>query len=119
MKEKNLSPAEAPLRLAVKKQGRIELIPIPDILFIQGADNYVELVLRDGRRELYDSTLARIGAILPADFFRIHKSYLVRLSAVQRIHVHAGSHYAVELIGGQILPVGRTHYHGLRSKIIG
>jgi two-component system response regulator LytT len=105
-------------RLAVRKRGRIELVPISHVLFVRGADNHVELVLRDGRRELYDSTLAGIGAILLADFVRIHKSYLVRLSAVQRIQVRGGSQYTVELTGGALLPVGRTRYKAIRAKLL-
>jgi len=49
-------PHERAPRLVVRKQGRLELIAMADVLYVQGADNYVELVLRDGRRELHDST---------------------------------------------------------------
>lgn len=105
-------------RLAVRKRGRIELVPVSDLLFVQGADNYVELVLRDGRRELYDSTLAEICRILPSDFVRIHKSYVVRLSAVQWIQVRGGSQYTVKLAGGPLLPIGRTRYKTIQARLV-
>src|SRR5262249_33182632 len=47
-------------RLAVRKHGRIELVNIDDVLYVQGAGNYSELVLADGRRELHDKTLEKI-----------------------------------------------------------
>jgi DNA-binding LytR/AlgR family response regulator len=55
--------------------------------------------------------------VLPEDFERIHKSYLVRLSAVKQLHTHPGSQFAAELSTGQMLPVGRTRYKALRERI--
>lgn len=104
-------------RLAVRRSGRFELIAVSDLLYVQGADNYTELVLSDGRRLLHDKTLERLETVLPEDFERIHKSYLVRLSAVKQLHVHPGSQFAAELITGQMLPVGRTRYKALRERL--
>lgn len=102
-------------RLAVRKQGRIQLVPVDDVLYVQGADKYSELVLRDGRRELHDKNLERLRAVLPPDFERIHKSYLVRVSTVVQLHVLGGSQYEAELHDGQRLPVGRTYYAALKK----
>lgn len=104
-------------RLAVRKQGRIEFVAVAELVYVQGADNYVELVLADGRRELLDQTLTLLAALLPADFQRIHKSYLVRLSAIRKLHVRAGGRYRAELANGVKLPVGRTHYRTLREQL--
>ncbi|HET7538116.1 MAG TPA: LytTR family DNA-binding domain-containing protein [Candidatus Didemnitutus sp.] len=103
--------------LAVKKSGRVELIAIDDVLFVQGAGNYSELVLLNGRRELHDKTLEKLQEILPPDFERIHKSYVVRLSAIKALHAAEGSHYEAELKSGQCLPIGRTRYKELREKL--
>lgn len=104
--------------LAVKKSGRVELVPVENVLYVQGAGNYSELVLVDGRRELHDKTLEKLAAILPPDFERIHKSYLVRMSALKALHVAEGSHYEAELKNGVCLPIGRTRYRELRDKLI-
>lgn len=104
--------------LAVKKPGRVELVAVDAVLFVQGAGNYSELVLTDGRRELHDKTLERLEAILPADFERIHKSYLVRLSAVKALHAAEGSHYEAELKNGTRVPVGRMRYKELRERLV-
>ncbi len=104
--------------LAVKKSGRVELVPIDDVLYVQGAGNYSELVLVDGRRELHDKTLEKLAAILPPDFERIHKSYLARMSAVKALHAAEGSHYEAEFKNGVCLPIGRTRYKELREKLL-
>jgi DNA-binding LytR/AlgR family response regulator len=103
--------------LAVKKFGRLELVPVDDVLYVQGAGNYTELVRADGRRDLHDKTLEKLAALLPPDFERIHKSYLVRLSALKALHASEGSHYEAELKDGTRLPVGRTRYKELREKL--
>lgn len=103
--------------LAVRKLGKVELVPIDRVLYVEGAGAYAELVLEDGRRELHDKTLEKLHALLPPVFERIHKSYLVRFSAVKALHAQEGSHYEVELKNGLRLPVGRTRYKELREKL--
>lgn len=110
--------AGAAKNLAVRKAGRIELVAVDEVLFAQGAGNYSEIVLTTGRRELHDKTLEKLAAILPPDFERVHKSYLVRLSAIKALHASEGSHYEVELKNGVFLPVGRTRYKELRERLI-
>jgi two-component system, LytTR family, response regulator LytT len=103
--------------LAVRKHGKVELVPIDRVLYVEGAGAYAELVLEDGKRELHDKTLEKLHALLPPVFERIHKSYVVRWSAVKALHAQEGSHYEVELRNGLHLPVGRTRYKELREKL--
>lgn len=103
--------------LAVKKHGRVELVEIDRIVYLEGAGAYAELVLDDGKRELHDKTLEKLHALLPPGFERIHKSYVVRWSAVKALHASEGSHYEAELKNGVMLPVGRTRYKELREKL--
>jgi two-component system, LytTR family, response regulator LytT len=102
----------------VKKSGRVELVSIDDIFYVQGAGNYSELVMANGRRELHDKTLEKLEAVLPSDFERIHKSYLVRMSLIKALHAAEGSHYEAELKNGTSLPIGRTRYKELRDKLL-
>lgn len=103
--------------LAVRKQGRIELVSIDEVLYVQGADDCSELVLVDGRRHLHDKTLQQLEALLPPVFERIHRSYLVRLSAVKALHAHEGSRYEAELKNGVLLPVSRMRYKEIREAL--
>ena len=103
--------------LAVRKHGRVELISIDRVVYVEGAGAYAELVLDDGKRELHDKTLEKVHALLPSDFQRIHKSYIVRWSSVKALHAQEGSHYEAELRNGLRLPVGRTRYKELREKL--
>ncbi len=115
--ERDARAASAAKYLAVRKHGRVELVPIDRILYVEGAGAYAELVLDNGHRELHDKTLEKLHAVLPPVFERIHKSYLVRFDAVKTLHAQEGSHYEAELHNGLRLPVGRTRYKELREKL--
>ena len=110
--------APSPDYIALRRPGRIELLPIDDLLYVEGSDKYSELVLADGRRNFHDQCLGRMEASLPAAFVRIHKSYLVRFNLVSRLIVQRGSRYFAELKNGQRLPVGRSRYAHLKSRML-
>jgi len=102
--------------LAVKKRGRIQLIPIEDLLYIKGAGPYTELFLADGTKELHDKSLEKLEQLLSYSFERIHKSYLVRMSEIKDITVESGSKYMAELKNGGLIPIGRTKYKDIKAK---
>ena len=104
--------------LAVKKRGRIQLIPIEEVLYIKGAGVYTELFLANGNTVLHDKSLEKLEQLLSASFERIHKSYLVKLSEISKISVASGSKYIAELKNGLHIPIGRTKYKDLKSKWI-
>lgn len=112
-----LRSATATKFLAIRKPGRIDVVPVDRIAYVEGAGAYSELVLEDGRRELHDKTLERLLTVLPPVFERVHKSYLVRWDRVKALHASEGSHYEVELANGVRLPVGRARYKELREKL--
>lgn len=102
--------------LAIKKRGRIQLIPIEDLLYIKGAGAYTELFLTDGTKELHDKSLEKLEQLLSHTFERIHKSYVVKMSEVKEIIVKSGSKYMAVLKNGALIPIGRTKYKDLKAK---
>ena len=102
--------------LAIKKRGRIQLIPIENLLYVKGAGTYTELFLTDGTKELHDKSLEKLEQLLSHSFERIHKSYLVKMSEVKEIIVESGSKYMAELNNGELIPIGRTKYKDIKAK---
>jgi DNA-binding LytR/AlgR family response regulator len=49
---------------------------------------------------------------------RIHKSYLVKFATVSRLLVLKGSRYFAELENGLRLPVGRSRYEQIKSRLL-
>ncbi|MDJ1485368.1 LytTR family DNA-binding domain-containing protein [Cytophagaceae bacterium YF14B1] len=105
--------------LAVKKKGNSILIDVQEICYIKGAGIYSELHLKNGKKEIHDKSLERLEQLLPQTFERIHKSYLIETSQIKEIIVQSGSSYKVMLTNGKLLPVGRTRYKMLRTKLFG
>jgi len=59
-----------------------------------------------------------VHALLPPAFTRIHKSFVVRMTAVKTLHASEGSHYELELKNGVRLPVGRQRYKELLGLLL-
>lgn len=104
--------------LAVKKAKTIKLIAVKDIRYIKGAGIYTELHLVNGRVELHDKSLESLEKLLPTDFERIHKSYILCWQEADKLIVEPGGKYNMLLKNGELLPVGRLKYKEIRHKLI-
>lgn len=105
--------------LAVRSAGRIDLAAFADIVALSGADDYVEVVLADGRRFLHDTRLSELERRLPAGFVRVHRSHIVNTSHLKAVRVLAGGRRSLELAGGVAVPVSRARADGLERIIKG
>ena len=101
--------------LAIKKGQSIQLIPVEDVLFIKGANTYSELHLDSGSHELHSKNLEQLGRILPGDWIRVHKSYIVPKSRIQSWVVAEGGNYKVQLTSDISVPVSRRRYHEFKK----
>ncbi|EAY26935.1 LytR/AlgR family response regulator transcription factor [Microscilla marina] len=102
--------------LAIKHSGRIRLVPIEEVMYVQGAGNYSEVFLKNGEKVLHDKALDKLHHLLPPSFERIHKSYLAQMNEAKDICIYQGSKYELVLTDGTSLPIGRTRYKYLKEK---
>lgn len=102
--------------LAIQKKGRYLMLPIDDLRYIKGANNYAELYFKDGSKEIHSKNLEKLAQLLPPHFDRIHKSYIINNQEIEEILVEAGSKYTVVLNGGIELPISRAKYKALRAQ---
>jgi two-component system response regulator AlgR len=85
--------AVGPAHLTVKKQGKIELLPIEEILYFQADHKYVTAHLAH-REELLEEPLKQLEELLGERVIRIHRNALVTRAALIGLERdHAGSHY--------------------------
>lgn len=115
LRESSANPATK--HLSFEGRRGVEVIKLQDVLFFKAADKYSEAVLRDGTTRFHDKPLNRLEHILETDFIRTHKSYLVHQQAIQNVKSLEGSRYAVKLMNGDQLPVGRTRIDHVRQLI--
>ncbi len=105
--------------LSVKKKGKVDLIPIENVKYFKGANVYVEIHQNDGTIELYNKTLDALCQLLPINFHRIHKSFIVPLTLISSIEIHVGGKYEVVLFNGEKLPLSRNYYKTLKEILSG
>lgn len=108
--------ASRPDRLTVASARGVELVPIPEILAILGADDYVELHLIGGRRLLHAARLDRLESQLPPGFQRVHRSAIANLAHARSLEGGKGR-WRLQLTEGDPLPVSRSRLPALREAL--
>ena len=106
-------------RVAARLPGRIDLVPIEDILWIKAEGPHSVMHLVSGEVVTTTRTLEQVHEALGASFERLHRSYVVRLDRVTRILVSEGSRYRVLLTSGDEVPLGRSRVVALRRRLEG
>lgn len=97
----------------VKEDGVSKRIDYADLLYVNSFGNYVRLYTTGGKHMVAD-TMKNLEDTLPANRFqRIHKSYLINLSKIDR------AHGKMVVINGQELPVGNAYRQGLLERLEG
>lgn len=72
--------------LFVKTEHRIIKISIPNIKYIEGMSEYLKIHLMDQKPILVLISMKRIQEHLPANFMRIHRSYIINLKMIQEVN---------------------------------
>ena len=82
----------------IRDGARLTRVRLEEILAIASAGNYVEFVMRDGRRLLMRSPLSALELELATrGFVRTHRSWLVNAELVTALKPEGSGDYAVEL----------------------
>jgi two-component system LytT family response regulator len=101
-------------RIVVKDGTRVTIIPVAKLDYAEAQDDYVALASQ-GKKQLKQQTIASLEAGLdPAQFVRIHRSYLVNFERVTRIEPYGKDSRLAILADGTRLPVSRTGYARLK-----
>lgn len=93
----------------------VELCDPRDFLMIKGADDYAEILLAGGQTRLHRGRLSELEARLPADFLRIHRSYIVNMRRAIELISAAGS-LRIRLEEGASAPVSRSYSRSVRAR---
>jgi len=103
--------------LSIKRNSEIKLIPVEEVLYIKGASVYSEVYLQDDSTELHHSNLEKIDRLLPENFIRVHKSYIVNIYSVSKFISHGGSKYSVTLKNNVSLPISRSKFKEIKKLL--
>jgi two-component system response regulator LytT len=102
--------------LSIKLAKEIKLIEISDIDYIIAADHYSELVINE-KKMLHDKSIQKLLLLLPPSFEQIHRSYIVNMNKVLNVIAEGGSKYTLTLKNGEQLPISRSRFSVIKSKL--
>jgi two-component system, LytTR family, response regulator len=109
---------EAPLdRFLVTRGGRVVVVPVDVVDWIEADGDYVRLhVGRD--RHLLRETMGRLEARLdPRRFVRIHRSVICNVDRIAELHPHLNREYVVVLHDGTRLKLSRSYRDRLDTRL--
>lgn len=97
--------------LFVKVRNRLEKVALEDIVWAEAQDIYCNIKTPQ-HIYLVSQSLKNLEQRLPGkNFMRVHRSYIVRLTAIEAIEDNN------ILIGGKQIPIGNTHKEALLKRL--
>lgn len=111
--------ASGPAHLTVKRQGRVELLPVEEILYFQADNKYVTAYLA-GREALLEESLKQLESLLGERVIRIHRNALVLRDALQGMERGVDGIHHVTLRGlGRGPEISRRHVADVKRVLSG
>lgn len=102
---------ELQTHIFVKTEYRIENVPVNEILYIEGMQNYLQIVLR-GKKIMTKQSFKALMQQLPKGLFiQVHKSWAVAIS-----HIESVERNRIK-IAGEMIPIGDTFRDAFYSAI--
>ncbi|MBP6739373.1 MAG: response regulator transcription factor [Leptospiraceae bacterium] len=103
-------------KISIRKDDSILLLPIESINFFEADGKNTKIHLKSGNIEPYKKNLNALEQILPPDFYRVHKSYLVSLENIKEIKMrNENSPHAITFNEKEI-PIARRPFRELQDK---
>jgi two-component system LytT family response regulator len=110
------APAQAN-RIVVKDGGKIKIIPITQVQYLEAADDYVRIYTADGKF-LKKKTMGFFEASLPTEqFVRVHRSFIINTSLITRIDPYEKDSHLALLSTGAKIAVSRSGYAKLKEVL--
>jgi len=104
-------------RIILKSAGAIRFLPVDDIDWIGSADNYVSLHCGKKTHMLRETLSALEQKLDPAQFLRIHRRMIVRISKVTGYKPDGNNAKMIRLANGTHLPVSRSYHKNILGRI--
>ena len=104
-------------RIVVKNGGKIKIIPVEDIHYLEAADDYVRIYTAEGNF-LKNRTMAYFEEILDGQqYIRTHRSFIINVHHITRIEPYEKENYLAILKNNKQIPVSRSGYSKLKEVL--
>lgn len=109
---RQIANKEHPHRLTLRSLSQLEVVDFRDIYSIEGQGSYSKISFKKAgtnREFISSNVLSYYEDILPASvFYRVHKSYLVNCSQIDKIILNG--HFSLALNSKELIPISRRRY---------
>jgi len=104
-------------RVVVKTGGKIKIIPVEDIHYLEASDDYVKIHTHNGAF-LKNKTMNYFEQVLDSSqFVRTHRSYILNVQQVTRIDPYEKDSHLCILQSGASVPVSKSGYVKLKAVL--
>jgi len=104
-------------RVLIREEGRVHVLPLGKIDFIEAKDDYLSFAVA-GKRLLKQQTMGELEAQLDGSrFVRVHRSYLLNIERLARLELYAKDSWIAILADGTRIPVSRTGHARLKELL--
>jgi two-component system, LytTR family, response regulator len=103
-------------KIVVKSNNNIHVIPLNEVNYIESEDDYVMIHTSKGKH-LKHQTMKFYEENLNNMFIRIHRSYIVNISQINKIEKFGKENYQVILKDTSTLKVSRSRYQELKAVL--
>jgi len=111
-------PGKSLERVLIRHEGRVHVLPMERIDFVEAQDDYLEFA-SGGKRFRKQQTMADLESqVDPTRFVRIHRSFIMNIERLSRIDLYGKDSWLAILSDGSKLPMSRTG-HAKLKEIIG
>jgi len=111
------SPPKTLTRIAVRSAGKTRFVDMADVLWIQAAENYVQLHTATSRHLVHTTMQSLLGRLDPDVFVRIHRSTIVNVRHVVQVEAAEQGDYVLTLDNGSSIQSSRTYSETIRKWI--
>lgn len=104
-------------RFVIKKAGRVFLLPVEEVDWIEADGNYVSLHSACARHLIRETMKHIEGRLDPRRFVRIHRSTIVNIDRIKELQIHFNEEHLVILKDGTELVLSRRFREKLSQKL--
>jgi len=110
-------PGKSLERVLIRHEGRVHVLPVERIDFVEAQDDYLEFASA-GKRYRKQQTMADLESQLdPTRFVRVHRSFIMNVERLARIDLYGKDSWLAILSDGAKLPMSRTGHAKLKTLI--
>jgi two-component system LytT family response regulator len=112
--KKHISENSVLDKIVVKSNSNIHVIPLFEVVYIESEDDYVMIHTAKGKYLKHQTMKFYEQQLDSNKFIRIHRSYIVNISDINKIEKFGKDTYQVVLKNGISLKVSRSRYQELK-----